>query len=252
MAKRGFFSSGNPFLSEKAIDKKSEQILDGDFISSGYQKMTVQGATNKTLILGALMLLTAGIGFMMPNPIFIFGGAILGLIAVLVASFKPQWSTWLAPAYALVEGLFVGGITAFYGAAFDGIVANAIILTLALFFTMLFLYKARIIKVTQKFRAGVFMATAAVALLYIASWVLGMFGIPIPFLHDTGLLGIGISLVIIGIACMNLLLDFDNFEQGEARGLPAYMEWFFAMGLLITLVWLYLEILRLLAKLQSD
>ena len=159
---------------------------------------------------------------------------------------------YLAPAYAAFEGLFVGAITAMYAYAFEGIIFHAVSLTVAILFMMLFIYKTGIIKVTEKFRMGVMMATGAVFIVYLASWILGMFGVSVPFLHQGGMLGIGISVVIIGIASFNLLLDFDNFEKGEKFGAPSYMEWFSAMGLLITLVWLYVEILRLLAILSSN
>ena len=139
-----------------------------------------------------------------------------------------------------------------YAAAFSGIIFQAVTMTFALLFMMLFIYKAGIIKVTQKFRSGVIMATGAVMLVYIASFVLSMFGINMPYLHEGGMIGIGISVAIIGIASLNLLLDFDNFEKGEQYGSPKYMEWFSAMGLIITLVWLYIEILHLLSIISSS
>jgi uncharacterized YccA/Bax inhibitor family protein len=171
---------------------------------------------------------------------------------VIIAAFKRHLSPTLAPIYALLEGCFVGGITAIYGAAFGGgIVFQAVTLTFAVLFMMLFLYKTGIIKVTEKFRSGVMMATGAILLVYIINLVLSFFGMSVPFLHEGGMMGIGISLLIIGVAALNLLLDFDNFEKGEQFGAPKYMEWFCAMGLLITLVWLYIEILRLLAILSG-
>ncbi|MEZ4931497.1 MAG: Bax inhibitor-1/YccA family protein [Saprospiraceae bacterium] len=139
-----------------------------------------------------------------------------------------------------------------YAGAFGGaIVFHAVTLTFAVLFMMLFLYKTGMIKVTEKFRSGVMMATGAIFIVYLLSWVLGMFGVNIPYLHEGGMMGIGISVVIIGIAALNLLLDFDMFEKGEQYRAPKYMEWFAAMGLLITLVWLYIEILRLLAILAG-
>jgi uncharacterized YccA/Bax inhibitor family protein len=188
----------------------------------------------------------------MVNPLFMWGGAIGGFVVVLIATFKPAWSGTLGPIYAALEGLFVGSISAMYASAFGGIIFQAVTLTMAIFFIMLFVYKTGIIQVTNKFRTGVVMATAAVALVYLVNIVLSMFGINMPYLHEGGLIGIGISLVIIGIASLNLLLDFDSFEKGEQAGAPAYMEWFFAIGLLVTLVWLYLEILRLLSILNRD
>ncbi|KAA3635176.1 MAG: hypothetical protein DWQ02_10265 [Bacteroidetes bacterium] len=250
--RRGLFrGSSNPMMNEQMFQKAGQQTLDGHFLDVG-EKMTVQGAINKSFILGAIMLATALVGYMMPSPLFMWGGAIAGLIVVIIAARNPQRSGTLAPIYAALEGLFVGAVSAIYASFFDGIIFQAVTLTMAVFFMMLFIYKTRIIKVTSKLRAGVVMATGAVLLVYILNFVLSLFGVNIPFLHEGGTLGIGISLVIIGIASMNLLLDFDNFEKGEKYGAPSYMEWFSAMGLLITLVWLYIEILRLIALLSRD
>jgi uncharacterized YccA/Bax inhibitor family protein len=138
-----------------------------------------------------------------------------------------------------------------YAAAFDGIVFQAITLTLAILFFLLMVFKYRWIEVTSNFRTGVMAATAGIAILYLLSFALSFFGIHIPFIHEGGMIGIGFSLFVVGLASMNLLLDFDTFEKGEQQGAPAYMEWYAAMGLLITLVWLYVEVLRLLAKLSS-
>ncbi len=240
------FGSSNPFLKEE----KFQNILDNPFDTQA--TMTVSGAVNKSLILTGLLLLTSVISFVIPNMIFMWVGLIGGIIAVLVASFKPQYSSIAAPAYALLEGLAVGTISAIYASAFAGIVINAFLSTIGILVAMLFIYKSKVIEVTQRFRTGVFAATAAIALVYLLSWALRLFGIEIPFLHESGAMGIGISVVIIGIATMNLLLDFDNIEKGAMNGAPQYMEWYSAMGLLITLVWLYLEMLRLLAKLSRS
>jgi len=245
-------SSGNPFMKEEAYRNSSREVLDQGMIEVTGNRMTVSGAVNKSFILMAIMLFTAVFAYAAPNPLFLYGGMFGGLGIVIFASFKPHLSNYLAPIYAGLEGLFVGAITAMYASAFEGIVFHAVTLTVAILFMMLFIYKTGIIKVTQKFRMGVMMATGAVFLVYIMSWILGFFSISIPFLHEGGMMGIGISVVIIGIASFNLLLDFDNFEKGEKFGAPAYMEWFSAMGLLITLVWLYIEILRLLAMLASS
>lgn len=252
--KNAFTNSSNPFMKESAYQKAANEPLDANMAQSGLltETMTVQGAINKTFILTALMMVTSVFSFANPSSLFMWGGAIGGLVIVLIAAFRPQHSPVLAPIYALLEGLFVGSISAIYAAEFSGIVFNAVMLTVATLFMMLFIYKSGIIKVTNKLRTGVVMATGAVALVYVLSWVLGMFGVQVPFLHQGDMLGIGISAVIIGIAALNLLLDFDNFEKGEQYGAPKYMEWFSAMGLLITLVWLYIEFLRLLSILSSD
>ncbi|MEM1216414.1 MAG: Bax inhibitor-1/YccA family protein [Bacteroidota bacterium] len=252
--KRGrFSSSSNPMFREQMMKRAAQNTLDGDFIQRGSAaRMTVSGAVNKSLILGALLLAGAVVGYSFASPLFMWGGALVGLGIVIFAAFKPEYSATLAPIYAIVEGLFVGAVSYMYAAAFmPGIILQAVTLTLAVLFMMLFSYKAGLIKVTEKFRSGVIMATGAVVIVYVLSFVLSFFGIQIPFLHQGGMIGIGISLVIIGIAALNLLLDFDNFDKGEQYGAPAYMEWYFAMGLMVTLVWLYVEILRLLAILAS-
>lgn len=247
-----FNKSSNPFLKEDNYKNAAQsEVLDGEMVYSG-EVMTVNGAVNKTLVLSAILLFTTVISYAMMNPILMWGGAIGGLVVVIISMFKKEYSPTLAPLYAALEGLFVGGISATYAYMFDGIIFQAVTLTFGLLFMMLFIYKAGIIKVTEKFRSGVIMATGAVLLVYVLNFVLSLFGINVPFLHEGGMIGIGISVVIIGIASLNLLLDFDNFEKGEAYEAPKYMEWFFAMGLIITLVWLYLEILHLLAMLSSS
>jgi uncharacterized YccA/Bax inhibitor family protein len=251
-----FTESSNPIMKEEVYRKVSDQTLDGEFMGeeaiAGQKRMTVSGAINKTFILFGLMMITTVISYMMPSMIFLLGGAIGGLIVVFITAAKPSRSTTWAPVYAILEGLFVGSVTAMYASFMSGIIFQAVSLTFAVLFMMLFIYKSGIIKVTNKFRTGVMMATGAVLLVYVVNIVLSFFGMNIPYLHEGGMIGIGISLVIIGIAALNLLLDFDNFEKGEKYGAPIYMEWFSAMGLLITLVWLYIEILRLLAILNSS
>ena len=238
--------NSSPFMNEE----KFQNVLDAPFAAEG--KMTVSGAVNKSLILTGLLLLTSALGYFLPNTIFLWGGMIVGLIVVLIAAFKPHLSPYLAPAYAVFEGLAVGTISAVYAASFNGIVFNAFISTIGILGAMLFVYKSRIIEVTQKFRMGVFVATAAIALLYLVNFVLSMFGVSIPMMHEGGTMGILISVGVIVVATMNLLIDFDNIEKGAQYGSPKYMEWYSAMGLLITLVWLYLELLRLLSRISRS
>jgi len=245
--RKGFFESRNPVMKENAYMQASQENA-----LTGGATMTVQGAINKSFILGLIMLATAAVAFTMPSSLLLWGGAIGGLVVVLIMSFRPALSPTLAPIYAGLEGLFVGAVSAIYASMFDGIIFQAVSLTFGVFFTMLFIFKSRIIKVDNKLRVGVMMATGAVALVYVVAIVMSMFGVTMPYLHQAGPIGIGISLVIIAIAAMNLLLDFDNFEKGEMYRAPKYMEWFSAMGLLVTLVWLYMEILRLLSILSRD
>ena len=247
MARFNSRRSGNPFMKESMMQNASIA-----FQHEGHQAMTVHGAINKTFLLFGIMMITTYISYIMPSSLFLIVGAIGGLIAVIVASIKRTLSPFVAPIYALLEGLFVGSITARYALAYNNIVIHAVTLTISMLLLMLIIYRLNLIPVTNKLRTGVFMATGAVALLYILSWVLGAFGINMPMLHQGGLIGIGISLVIIGIAAFNLLVDFDMFEKGAQYGAPKYMEWFLGMGLLITLIWLYVEILRLLSILSRD
>jgi len=245
--RKGLFESRNPVMKENAYMQASQENA-----LTGGATMTVQGAINKSLILGLIMLATAAYAYTAPSMLFVWGGAIGGFILVIIMSFRPNLSPTLAPIYAGLEGLFVGAISAVYASMLDDIIFQAVSLTMGVFFTMLFIFKSGLIKVTNKLRTGVMMATGAVFLVYLVAIILSLFGIPMPYLHQAGPIGIGISLVIIAIASMNLLLDFDNFEKGQMYRAPKYMEWFSAVGLLITLVWLYLEILRLLAMLSRD
>lgn len=245
MLKR-FNQGGNPFLT-KALN--SPPPVPSALQSEGV--MTIQGAINKTLILFSILMVTAVFNFQAQNIYLTIGSAILGFILVIVSVFKRSYSPVIAPLYAALEGLFVGGISAMYAGFGGGIVIQAVSLTLLVLFIMLFIHKTGIIPVTQQFRMGVVMATGAIALLYLATLVLGLFGINIPYIHQGGTIGIIFSLGVIGIASLNLLLDFDNIIKGEEYRMPKYMEWFSAMGLMITLIWLYIEILRLLAKLRE-
>ena len=198
-------------------------------------------------------MITTLFSYTFPNQILMYVGMFGGIGVVLYANYNPDKSSWLAPLYALLEGLFVGTVSVIYVgiAGTSGIIFQAIMLTVALLFMMLFIYKTGIIKVTQKFRAAVTMAVGAIMMVYLLNFVLSFFGMNVPYIHEGGMIGIGISAVIIVVACLRLLLDFDNFDKAAQFKSPKYMEWFCAMGLLVTLVWLYYEILRLLAVLSS-
>jgi len=237
--------SGNPTISEKTF-----QNIDRTAVSSAEGSMTVSGTINKTGMLFLILLLGASISWYQPSQLLIWGGAIGGFIVALATIFKKEWSPFTAPIYAGLEGLFLGGISVMYEAAYSGIVYNAILLTLGVFAAMLFAYRSGLIEVTQKFRTGVVAATGGIFLVYMASFVLSFFGINISLIHGSGLMGIGFSLVIVGVAALNLVLDFDMIEKGAQANAPKYFEWYTSFGLMITLVWLYIEILRLLAKLQ--
>lgn len=241
-----FSGGGNPMLKNGF-----SQTTSTSYVSNDQDVMTSQGAINKTFILFGVMLITAFFNFQTQSSVLMIGGAIAGLILVIVNVFKKEYSPYIAPAYAAMEGLFVGGISGIYAGFGGGIVIQAISLTLLVLFIMLVIHKTGIIPVTNQFRTGVIMATGSIALLYLLSFVLSFFGIHIPFIHEGGTIGIIFSLGVIAIASLNLLLDFDMIVKGEQYGAPKYMEWFSAMGLMITLVWLYFEILRLLGKMRN-
>jgi len=173
---------------------------------------------------------------------------VIGIVTVV----RPQVAPFTAPAYAAVEGLVVGAISRIYEFEFDGIVLQAVGLTIGVFAVLLALYASRLIKVTENFRLGVIAATGAIFLVYMVNLVLRFFGAEVPYIHDTGPIGIAISLVIVTVAALNLVLDFDFIEQGVNDRAPRSMRWYAAFGLLVTLVWLYLELLRLLGKLRSN
>ncbi|MEW9669973.1 Bax inhibitor-1/YccA family protein [Ammoniphilus sp. 3BR4] len=240
--------SGNPVLKEST------------FASYKYQKigqvMTLAGTVNKTLIALILLIAAAGLTWKMyfeggdVGP-WLLTGTIGGFLVALITIFKPSFSPVTVPIYAILEGLFIGALSARYEAAFGGITMQAVSLTFGTLFVLLLAYKSRMINVTHNFRLGVVAATGAIALVYLANIILSFWGMSVPFLHENGWMGIGISIFIVIIAALNLVLDFDFIEKGSYYGSPKYMEWYGAFGLIVTLVWLYLEILRLLAKFRS-
>ena len=180
-----------------------------------------------------------------------FGSMILGFVLAIGASFKPNLARFLAPAYALVQGVFVGMISRMYDARFDGIVVQAVLATVAVFAVMLVLYGMRILRATPRFTKGVIAATFGIMAVYMVGFIASLFGANMRFWNEPSPLGIGISIVIVIVASLNLILDFDFIEKGVKNGLPKQMEWFAAFGLVVTLVWLYLEMLRLLSLLQQ-
>lgn len=232
--------SGNPVLSQKQFQTRA--------LSAG-EAMTQKGAYLKTGLLLVLCVFAASFTWSSQGAALIMPGIIGGLIFALITVFKKDWARFTAPLYALFEGLALGGISFQFAAQYESIVQNAIMLTFAVLAVMLFVYANGIIKVTDKLRTGIMVATGAVALVYIVSLVMGFFGTSIPMIHDAGPIGIGFSLVVVGIASFNLLLDFDFIERASGKA-PKNMEWFAAFGLMVTLVWLYLEMLRLLSKLN--
>jgi len=223
-----------------------------------YATMTVSGSITATAVLLILLVGAAFVGWnaVEVNPLdiqipgWMFIPMIAGLGFALLTVFKPQWARFTAPLYALSMGTVVGGISHVYESQFNGVVLQAAGLTIGVLAVMLVLYSMRIIKATEKFRVVIICATGAICLVYLFNIVLRLFGADLPFVHDSGLFGILFSLAVVVIASLNLILDFDFIEKGVAAGAPKHLEWYAGFGLLVTLVWIYLELLRLLAKLQ--
>jgi uncharacterized YccA/Bax inhibitor family protein len=240
--------STNPVLKEKAF---------AGAIPTG-ETMTIQGTVNKTGLLLLFVVATAAWTWGLshsPTPEaaypWTFGGAIGGFVVALVTIFKKEWSPISAPIYALLEGLVLGGISALFERSYPGIAVQAISLTFGVMFVMLLAYKFRIVQATRGFKLGVIAATGGIALVYAVNMMMSVFGhSQMSFLYAATPLGIGISLFVVIIASLNLIIDFDMIETGARMGVPKYMEWYGAFGLMVTLIWLYMEILRLLSKVR--
>jgi len=252
------FESSNPTLSEKIFKKSIDQ--------TGYgEVMTVRGSIQKFGFLMLLVLAGAAYtwklyySFKAPTMMgFMFFGLFGGMICAYATIFKPQWAKYLSPAYAVLEGFLLGGFSAFVNERFKNSYPNIIIesvgLTFGVAFAVFALYNARIIRATQKFRAVILSSLVGIGIFYLINMLLGIFGIHIPFMQfgDNSLIGIGINLFVVVIAALSLVLNFDQIETGEQMGAPKYMEWYGAFGLLVTIVWLYLEILQLLSRFANN
>jgi uncharacterized YccA/Bax inhibitor family protein len=251
-----FGNSSNPAMKESIFEKAA-------LMSPSSGTMTVKGSVIKTFLLIAMAVLAASYTWYMvfyannPSAVgpWLWGGLISGFVLALIICFAPKTAPYLAPLYAAAEGLALGAISAFFEGAFSekfhGIVLTAVAITLLTALVMLFCYQTRLIKVTNKLRSVIVIATISVGVFYFVVIILNLFHVETLFYQGAGLLSIGISAVIVVIAALNLLLDFDFIEKGSKMGAPEYMEWYGAFGLLVTLVWLYLEILRLLSKIAS-
>jgi uncharacterized YccA/Bax inhibitor family protein len=254
----------NPALNEKTFAPERLRTLDprmvfGETAQAPPATMTLQGVIGRSAILFPILLAAAWLGWHSVTqtetgvqlPAWILPGLLVGLGIAILTIFRPKLSPFTAPVYAAVEGLVVGAISAIYDIQFKGIVLQAVMLTGFVFVIMLGLYGSRRIRVTDKLRTTVMVATMAVMAVYAVSLIARLFGANVPMIHDNGPVGILFSLAVVGIASFNLLLDFDMIERGVANGAPKWMEWYGAFALLVTLVWLYLELLRLLSKLRS-
>ncbi len=240
--------SGNPALRAETFIKAGRATAD--------PAMTIMGTVNKTALSLLLLLTTAIFTWNMPVGDPRQGGLMLvgiigGLIVALITVFKKTAAPVTTPLYALLEGLALGGISKMFETQYPGIVNQAVFLTFGTLAALLLAYRSGLIKPTENFKLGIAAATGGVAFVYLISFIMGFFGMSVPLIHSSSKFGILFSLIVVGIAALNLVLDFDFIEEGAERGAPKYMEWYGAFGLLVTLIWLYLEILRLLAKLQS-
>jgi len=236
--------SGNPALNKNTFKNLS---------STTSETMTIDGTVNKTAISLIILLFCAYYTYSTANTGFIMIGFIGGFITALVTIFKKTLSPYTVPLYAVFEGLALGGISAVYNHMYTGIVQQAIFLTFGIFAALLFAYKTKIIQPSENFKLGVFAATGGIAAVYIVSFIMSFFGGGLSIMNpqNSSLISIGFSLFVVIIASLNLVLDFDFIEEAAENNIPKYMEWYASFGLLVTLIWLYLEILRLLSKLQS-
>ncbi len=223
---------------------------------AGAEVMTVRGTVNKTALALLLLFITASFVWNQatagaPVGLWIGVGVVGGLITALITVFKRTWAPITTPAYAALEGLALGGISAMFEASYPGIVSQAVFLTFGTLGALLLAYRSGLIKATENFKLGIVAATGGIFFVYMIGFILSLFGSGIPLIHSSGTFGILFSVFVVVIAALNLVLDFDFIEEGAEQGAPKYMEWYAAFGLMVTLIWLYLEILRLLAKLQS-
>jgi uncharacterized YccA/Bax inhibitor family protein len=242
------FKTSNPALNSKTFDTR---------VAFGGETMSLQGTINKTGFLLFCASAAAAWTWYLANtqadslPLWMWGGLILGFVFAFVTIFKKEWSPITAPVYALCEGLALGGISAALEHAYPGIPIQALGLTFGVTFVMLVLYTSGVLRATPKFTIGVVAATGGIFLVYLVDMILRFFGHQVPLLNSSGPMGIAISVVIVIVAALNLILDFGFVETGVQTGAPKYMEWYGAFGILVTLVWMYLEMLRLLAKIRE-
>jgi len=235
--------SGNPVLSNSTFNSADNTT----------KQMTIEGTVNKTAISLFLLVGTGYLSFEAMSPIMLISCGVGGFIVALVTIFKKKWAPITVPIYAILEGGLLGGISFMYSKMYDGIVLNAICLTIGILLSLLMAYRSGLIKPSENFKLGIAAATGGIAIVYLINFAMGFFGsgMGVMSTNNSSMMSIGFSLVVIVIAALNLVLDFDFIEEGAEKGAPKYMEWYGAFGLLVTLIWLYLEILRLLAKLNS-
>lgn len=252
--------TSNPVLGRKIFDSVSG-------VYSESESMTVRGAINKTLVMFFLVAASAFFvwqkffgAFAAEDPAmavsavrgYMFVGGFGGFVIAMIASFAPRKAAFFVPIYAILEGMFLGGLSATFEAMYPGLVIRAILLTFSVFFVMLMVYRQGIIKVTSGFKRGIIAAVGGVTLVYLISWIAGLLGFNFGLVNGTGSMSLIFSIIVVGIAAFSLMLDFDFVEKNAALGVPKYMEWYSAFGLMVSLVWLYINMLRLLAIFASN
>ncbi len=242
------YRTSNPALNSntfKNVVKKDSLHLDNT--------MTIRGTVDKTVLVLCLLVISGYYSFSQANSTLMMTGMGMGLVLLLTTIFKKTWSPYTVPLYSISQGFVVGGISYFYNSQYEGIVLQAVLLTILVLFSMLFAYRSKIIKPTENFKLAVFSAIMAILLLYVIGFFMGLFGTGLSILdpRNSSLASIGFSVLVVAIGAFSLVIDFDFIEEGAEKGAPKYMEWYGAFGLLVTLIWLYVEILRLIAKLRN-
>lgn len=232
--------TANPALSENTF-RNFAAVQQSD-------AMTIEGTVHRTALLAGILVVTAAFSWQGASSLLLLGSVAGGSILALVTIFKKAWSPVTAPLYAICKGVALGTVSALYEARFHGIVLQAVLVTVGVLFGLLAAYRSGLIRATENFKLGVAAATLGIAGVYLVSLILNLFGKSVPYIHESGIVGIGFNLFVVVVAALNLVLDFDFIEKGAENHAPRYMEWYAAFGLLVTLVWLYLEVLRLLAK----
>ena len=242
------YRTSNPALNSntfKNVVKKDSLHLDNT--------MTIRGTVDKTALALCLLVISGYYSFSQANSTLMMTGMGMGLVLLLTTIFKKSWSPYTVPLYSISQGFVVGGISYFYNSQYEGIVLQAVLLTILVLFSMLFAYRSKIIKPTENFKLAVFSAIMAILLLYVIGFFAGLFGTGLSILdpRNSSIASIGFSVFVVAIGAFSLVIDFDFIEEGAEKGAPKYMEWYGAFGLLVTLIWLYVEILRLIAKLRN-
>ena len=238
----------NPALNSntfKNINKK-----DSLFLNEG---MTIKGTVDKTALALCILVISGYYSFSQENLILMAVGGIIGLFLFFTLIFKKSWAPFIVPLYSISQGFVVGSISYFYNLQYEGIVLQAVLLTILVLFSMLFAYRSKIIKPTENFKLAIFSSIMAIILIYVIGFFMGLFGTGLSILdpRNSSLASIGFSFIVVAIGAFSLVIDFDFIEEGSEKGAPKYMEWYCAFGLLVTLIWLYVEILRLVAKLRN-